>query len=498
MTTGSMHRRAAAAFIIEFMKRGIQRISLPYVLHLRPLRHYFIKGHCSFLSLPYSNRFSTNFALMFYTKSGKLDCVIVNGVTFLFGRIILSHQEASMTVLDFLMTHRLCPSQIPEKSCLHTLLEEMEMGLTGIGRIPMLPSYLPASVTPPLEGSCCVLDAGGTNLRAAQAHFDRNGNCQIERLQVCPMPGTLFPMDKQTFYNTIAGQVRATGCTRKIGFCFSYNLILDRNLDGILQAWCKEVQVPEALWHPVGASLKAALGESCQSVHMLNDSVAAMLGASGRGLPVQVGIILGTGINVCYEERCSAIPKVARDLQGEHMIISTEVGEFDGIPKSDFDLALIASTEDSQLAHAEKQCAGGYLGELICQVWNGAAEEGLLPEEFLGLRCTLPQISGMLDGGYGPIPANENALLIAKTVIHRAAKIAAILCAGPVLRCTQPRSCINIAVEGSQFWKLSGFRTLFCQELEQLLHPYEIRYSIVHSENACLKGAALAAFAQPM
>ena len=401
-----------------------------------------------------------------------------------------------MTVSDFLTAHALHPDQIPGEACLRSLLEQMEQGLHGQGQIPMLPSYLPASIVPPSNEVCCVLDAGGTNLRAALAHFDSHGNCEIQNLRTCPIPGSHSPMDAQSFYDAIADEVRAVGDARRIGFCFSYNMMMERDLDGILQAWCKEVQVPEALGKPVGASLNHALGGN-HSVRMLNDSTAAMLGASSPGRPVQVGIILGTGINVCYEEPCSAIVKLPDRLPGS-MIISTEVGEFDGIPKSDFDLELFAATEDPALAHGEKQCAGGYLGELIRLVWNRAAEEGILPEAFRTLRCTLPQISQMLDGRPGIIPGDSNAAAIARTLIGRSAKIAAILCAGPVLRCTPPGGVVTIAVEGSQFGKLSGFRTDFCRELEHLLAPYGIRWEILQTENACLKGAALAAFADPL
>lgn len=402
-----------------------------------------------------------------------------------------------MTVTDFLMAHTLCPSQIPAEECLQRLLAEMEQGLRGEGQIPMLPSYLSASTTPPRNSQCCVLDAGGTNLRAALAVFDEHGECRIQNLRRSPMPGTQGSISGDAFYDTLARQVQDTGCSERIGFCFSYNVLMERQLDGTLLAWCKEVQVPDAVGRPVGKSLRTALGDACGSVHVLNDSVAAMLGASSPEAPVQVGIILGTGVNVCYEEQCSAIPKVERDLRAKGMIISTEVGEFDGFPKSDLDLALFASTEEPQLAHAEKQCAGAYLGDLICRAWQAAAEEGCLDEAFRNAPYSLPQISAMLDGADTGIPHSENARLIAETLIHRAAKIAAILCAGPVVRCTSDGT-VNIAVEGSQFQKLHGFRDYFRQELEEILHPRGIAFRFVQAENACLRGAALAAFAKPM
>ena len=87
---------------------------------------------------------------------------------------------------------------------------------------------------------------------------------------------------------------------------------------------------------------------------------------------------------------------------------------------------------------------------------------------------------------------------MAQLLVARAAKIAAILCAGPIIRAGQPGKLLRVAVEGSQFWKMTGFREHFCRELDGLLAPYEVGYEIVQTENACLIGAARAAFAKQM
>ena len=83
-------------------------------------------------------------------------------------------------------------------------------------------------------------------------------------------------------------------------------------------------------------------------------------------------------------------------------------------------------------------------------------------------------------------------------MIARSAKIAAILTSGAVLRCTKQGENIAIAVEGSQFSKLAGFSHAFLSELSVLLSPRQITTRMVQIESGCLKGAALAAFAEPM
>lgn len=398
-----------------------------------------------------------------------------------------------MPITEFLRRHGLLPEFIDGPDCLNRLLQQMEEGLAGRGNIPMLPSYLSLDTKPVPGVPCCVLDAGGTNLRRAKALFREDGSWELSNFAKIPMPGTQGVLSFDGFYGALARQVQETGCPERVGFCFSYNVAQERDLDGVLLAWCKEVRVPEAPGKPVGASLKAAIGSDCRTVRVLNDSTAALLGAHAADPRIALGLILGTGINICYSERCENIPKVPRDLRDESMIVSTEIGEFDGFPKSDFDRAVIEASDDPALAHAEKQCAGAYLGDVIRLAWQEAAREGLIPVSFAA-PVTLPQISDFLASG----PQDPGAAAIARALIHRAAKIAAVLTAGPILKSHQPGQHCALVIEGSQFTRLTGFGPAFTRELEALLEPHRIRFTPHQVENSCLLGAAIAAFAQPM
>ena len=401
-----------------------------------------------------------------------------------------------MDLQSFIETYHLAPEEIDGPTCLDALLEQMAKGLAGRGNIPMIPSYLSLDTEPEIGVPCCVLDAGGTNLRVARAEFPSQGNCTLSNLIRIPMPGTQGELSAKEFYDQLARFSHETGCLERIGLCFSYNVLLERNLDGILQGWCKEVQVPDAPGKAVGASLAQAIGPACNTVRVLNDSTAALLGAHSQDPQVTLGLILGTGINICYPEPCTRIPKVPQDLAADSMIISTEIGEFDGFPKTPFDTAVIASSDEPELAHAEKQCAGAYLGQVISYAWQAAAKEDLLPADFLA-PASLPLISDYLAGTPVALPQDANAIQLARILIHRAAKIAAVLTAGPVLR-SAPQECCTLVIEGSQFHRLTGFAEYFHQELKALLDPRQIEYTVTTVENSCLLGAALAAFAQPM
>lgn len=398
---------------------------------------------------------------------------------------------------DFIRRYALAPGEINGQDCVQDLIKQMKRGLEGRGNIPMIPSYLSLETTAEPDVPCCILDAGGTNLRVARAVFDSSGRCHISNLVKSPMLGTEEELSFDDFYGKLAQYVHNTGCPERVGFCFSYNVELDRTLDGILNAWCKEVRAPEATGKPVGSSLRKAIGPKCRQVHVLNDSTAALLGAHSLHREITLGVILGTGINLCYSERCANIPKVPNDLKAASTIISTEVGEYAGIPKTIFDQAVIAASDDPALAQAEKQCAGAYLGELITRAWQQAAREGLLEAAFLQ-PFSLPQISDYLAGAASPIPDSPDAKQIARTMIHRAAKIAAILTAGTILLAHAPGQFCTMVIEGSQFRKLTHFGDCYQNELNALLTPHKIGFRILQTENSCLVGAALAVFAQPM
>lgn len=402
-----------------------------------------------------------------------------------------------MPATEFISRCRLRPEEIDGAACTEALIRQMQLGLEGKGPIPMNPSYLSLAVTPPPDIPCCIMDAGGTNLRIAAACFDASLHCTVTGLTKVPMLGMTQECSFGDFYGRLADHARATGHPQRIGLCFSYNLEHRRDLDGILQSWCKEIRIPQAVGKPVGASLREALGGACRKVQVVNDSVAALLGAHHQNRAVTLGVILGTGINICYSEQCRRIPKVPRDLKEDSMVISTEIGEFRGIPKTVFDEAVIAASDEPGMAHAEKQCSGAYLGELISRAWQQAAEEGLLEAAFAA-PVPLPQISEYVSGRSETLPESPAAKQIARTMICRAAKIAAILTAGAILLSHEPGSVCTMVIEGSQYQKLAGFAPAYEDALQELLSPHDISFRIFQTENSCLIGAALTAFAREM
>ena len=83
-------------------------------------------------------------------------------------------------------------------------------------------------------------------------------------------------------------------------------------------------------------------------VALLNDTTALLLAAGYQHGQSQVGIICGTGFNMCYYE-----PRW-------DMIVSLEAGGYDGMARTNWDIAV-----DHQL---EKMVSGAYLSEIYRRV----------------------------------------------------------------------------------------------------------------------------------
>jgi len=366
----------------------------------------------------------------------------------------------------------------------------------------MIPSYLRADLHPAANSSCAVVDAGGTHLRTARAVFDADGRCTLTERKKRPMPGLGTELPHRELYARIAETVPACDL---VGFCFSYNVQMERSLDGKLESWSKEMRSADSIGKYVGKSLADAMTVPPKQVVVLDDTTAAYLGglqqARAQGYGTVLGLVLGTGLNICYAERCSRMEKLPEELRSGTMLINTEVGEFDGFPLGRFDREIIEATDDPHLAHAEKQCSGAYLGKLIKNAWMAAEAAGLL--QLTGTPSdSLEEIGRLIQGdkmdSFHP-DSLAAAREIALCLVERAAKITAILTAGFILHGITDRTRpVGIIAEGSTFWKMTGFLPAYRKELDAILLPQGIRYGLLQQEDICLYGSALAAFAKPM
>ena len=122
------------------------------------------------------------------------------------------------------------------------------------------------------------------------------------------MPGLERELSKAEFFDAIADKIEyLKNRADRIGFCFSYSMIITREGDGIPNSLSKEIKASEVVGVPVGATLRQVLEKrgwnTISHIALLNDTVAALLaGAAGNNgtYSSYIGFILGTGMNGAY------------------------------------------------------------------------------------------------------------------------------------------------------------------------------------------------------
>jgi hexokinase len=382
-----------------------------------------------------------------------------------------------------------------------------------------------------------VLDAGGTNFRAAVVGFEAGGPPVIERFSLRPMPGVGHEVSKREFFETVAEHIREAiggddaGVGRNIGFCFSYPTEILPSRDGRLIRFSKEVKAREVEGELIGENLLAVLRArgftKLERVVVLNDTVATLLAgravSAGRVFDGYVGFILGTGTNCCYVEKNANIPK-RKDLDlGLEQIVNIESGGFEKGPGGVIDAEFDRATANPGKHTFEKMISGAYFGPLCLKTVQTAAEEGLFSAPFsravrrltsLGtkdvsdfLLVPAPRNTAGAAGGTGANPLAEAAshgteedlvtlFHLVDGLIERAAVLTAVNLSSVVLKSGRGRNpChpVRVTAEGTTFYGLKGLK----QRVECRLDGYLVRtreryYEIASVENATLIGAAIA------
>ena len=397
---------------------------------------------------------------------------------------------------------------------------EMREGLACDGKssLLMLPSYIPASGRITANKPVITIDAGGTNLRTALVTFDGHGGMDIEHFESGRMPGVGEPVSADEFYNEIARRILPYADeTDLVGFCFSYEFKSRPDRDGIAPPLSKEVNVTGIEGSVVGqrteSALKALGAAGSRRYTLLNDTTAAMLAgllsAPQGSYDGFMGLILGTGLNLCCSVKTDDIRKINRAEYGaDSMIINTECGAYSGFARGEADFEVDAAAAKPGTHLFEKMISGAYLGELVLHtlkligssgVFSRKTAEALASTRSLELR----EVSGWLDGSASALdaiispPDRENAKRAIALIYERAAKLlSAVLCAAAELadigHCESKPACV--CTEGSTYYKSALLRRLINEYNESYIAGERKRYlEFVAVENATLAGSAAAA-----
>ena len=364
-----------------------------------------------------------------------------------------------------------------------------------------------------------VIDAGGTNFRSCLVSFDENGVPSISNLEKTSMPGIERELSFTEFFDQFAKNLEhLKGLSDSIGFCFSYPTEIQKDGDGILLGFSKEVKAPEVVGKPIGKSLSDALvahgWERPKRISLLNDTVAALLaGAASRSKNVQyssyIGFILGTGMNAAYIQPATDVSKDFEKAQ----IVVCESGKFCSVVQSDFDKAVDAKTSKPGTFLMEKGCSGAYLGPLSYEALKLAAEEGCfspkVAEKIKKLeKLTLIESDGFLHTPYdntttlGAIFADGGtqedygfAFDLLDAIVERSARYAATILSACVIQSGKgkdPTKPVCILCNGSTYHKTYKVADRVKGYLEEILTRQKgLYWKIVAVENDITLGAAI-------
>ena len=430
-----------------------------------------------------------------------------------------------VAVEQFLRDTGMHPEAISLRDTVDHMINEMENGLAGRqSSLAMIPTYVEADAGIPSGEKVVVLDAGGTNLRAALLSFDTAGKVQIEEFSKHPMPGTRGgEVGRTEFFESLASLVEPLlDRAGKIGFCFSYPTEIYPDRDGRLIHWSKEIRAPEVEGRLIGSDLKAALADrgvsSVPEVVILNDTVATLLtgkaASSNRDWGGYVGFILGTGTNTCYVESNTSIGKNPDLDPSRHMVINCESGNFACRNRGQADRALGAATQKPETYWLEKMLSGGYFGALATRNLQLAAEAGLFSGAMTKALAVLGEISTKDADNFTHNPFGEDNALVQSVkasgtaadaeriwhlnnaLLERAARLTAANLAASVLKTDGgegPLKPYCLTIDGTTYYRYYRFQSRVESHLRPFLTERNRYYETVQVDDAPLIGAAVAA-----
>ncbi|MBQ9061823.1 MAG: hypothetical protein IJ121_03195 [Eubacterium sp.] len=414
---------------------------------------------------------------------------------------------------------------------IRNFMNEMDAGLAGAASsLPMIPTYLGAGNAEPYAKPILVIDAGGTNLRAASVRFTEAG---LEVLDIVKrkMPGREGAITAAQLFSELVDTVEKvlSDETELCGFCFSYPAEIQENHDGKIIAFSKDVEIEGAEGALIGASMNEELirrGRKPLQFCVLNDTVATFFGGCSS-LPEEahdsvIGLILGTGINSCYMEQAEKIRKASS--ASYDMLINIESAKFKKLEMKSFDLRLDENSALPGDAWLEKKISGAYFGDNVyyalleaCEMDAGTgnaekSSENAFDSAFCarlreagGIRTS--EISLLTEDPYRndlnglcvTAEQKEAVMAVADQLIDRAAYLVVCHLAAVMEHCDsgkKRREPATIVVEGSTWQKFHALRERIIYYAHQIIGLEQGRYyRFCEVENSNLIGSAQAALA---
>ncbi|KGL84564.1 Putative hexokinase HKDC1, partial [Tinamus guttatus] len=275
--------------------------------------------------------------------------------------------------------------------------KELEHGLQrdtqGTATVKMLPTYVCGTPDGTEKGKFLALDLGGTNFRVLLVKI-RSGRRKSVQMynKIFAIPLEIMQGTGEELFDHIVQCIAEfleymgiKGARLPLGFTFSFPCRQASIDKGTLVGWTKGFKATDCEGEDVVDMLREAIKRrnefDLDIVALVNDTVGTMMTCGYEDPKCEIGLIAGTGSNVCYMEDMKNI-EIVEGNEGK-MCINTEWGGFgdngciDNI-RTEYDKEVDEGSLNPGKQRYEKMTSGMYLGEIVRQILIDLTRQGLL------------------------------------------------------------------------------------------------------------------------
>ncbi|KAM3835613.1 hexokinase HKDC1-like isoform 1-T1 [Vipera latastei] len=410
---------------------------------------------------------------------------------------------------------------------------ELEYGLKKethpTATVKMLPTFVRGTPDGTEKGKYLALDLGGTNFRVllVKIRSGRNKSVRIYN-KIFAIPLEIMQGTGEELFDHIVQCIAEfleymglKGARLPLGFTFSFPCRQTSIDKGALVGWTKGFKATNCEGEDVVDLLREAIKRrnefDLDIVAVVNDTVGTMMTCGYEDPHCEIGLIAGTGSNVCYMEEMKHIEIIEGDAG--RMCINTEWGGFgdngciDNF-RTKYDKEVDSGSLNPGKQKYEKMTSGMYLGEIVRQILIDFTKRGLL---FRGQISESLRRRGIFETKYlSQIESDRLALLqvrrilqqlgldgtcddsiIVKEVCGCVSKRAAQLCGAGLAAVVEKirdnrkveRLKTTIGVDGTLYKLHPHFSRILRETVEELAPQCDVTFML--SEDGSGKGAAL-------
>jgi len=393
----------------------------------------------------------------------------------------------------FLHKNNLIYNDIDFQAEIDRFIAQMEIGLNSDNGLPMIPTYVSGQLHPKQGAKAIAVDVGGTNLRVALLEL-KDLKTEIIDIVKEPALGKTEPVTFDVFIEGLVDKIEPFLCHSKT-ICFSFAHEVDHmnDMDGRARFISKEVSITDFKDRPMARSLKLAIKHRTGvdvDIVLINDTVgvAGSMLQHGDEFQNYFGIVMGTGANSCYIEKCENIKKTD-DAKTNTMFINVESGAYVPSFVSEIDKMFDATTFVPDTAIMEKMVSGEYLGKLYCYLIKKASLAGLFTPSFSRnieskTLLSTEELSLFYEnqrrGKYAGMCEDESdrqlLYFFASCLIERAAALISIKIIAISKKIFKPIGTpICVIVEGSTYYGIKGFKEMVINNVSEYAGDMDIK-----------------------